>query len=193
MKDSPEQLSLKEIIQTLFTGERRSEHCQIIAIDGPAGAGKSTLASRVHATIDIENSHIVHMDDLYAGWEDALTATLARNLENNIARPAFEGKALEYRKYNWLQQRFGELIRINAPEFLILEGVGAGQKPIRKYLDQLIWIDIEPEIGLSRVLQRDGDYLETEMRVWQMRESEHFQRDNTRDCATIRIDGMRFI
>jgi len=79
------------------------------------------------------------------------------------------------------------------PDLLILEGVGAGQKVIRKYLDQLIWIDIEPEIGLARVLQRDGDYLETEMRVWQMRESEHFQRDNTRDCATIRIDGKRFI
>jgi hypothetical protein len=42
-------------------------------------------------------------------------------------------------------------------------------------------------------LQRDGDYIENQMRIWQMRESEHFKQDNTRDCATIRIDGSNFI
>jgi len=26
-----------------------------------------------------------------------------------------------------------------------------------------------------------------------MRESEHFKQDNTRDCATIRVDGKQFI
>jgi gluconate kinase len=71
--------------------------------------------------------------------------------------------------------------------------VGSGQKQVRKFLDQLIWIDIDEETGLERVLRRDGDYLETEMRIWQLREREHFNRDNTRDCATIRIDGKYFI
>ena len=187
------QQSLSEIITSINSAERRSNYCRIIAIDGPAGAGKSTLALRIYKALDNPNTSIVHMDDIYAGWEDALTPTLTRTLENNIAAPAFEGKSFEYRKFDWLNNRFGDHIRIHAPEILLLEGVGAGQKAIRKYLDQLIWMDIEPEIGLTRVLQRDGDYLETEMRIWQMRESEHFQRDNTRDCATIRIDGKRFI
>ena len=188
-----EQLSLSAIIESIYSGDRRNNHFRIIAIDGPAGAGKSTLATRIQNGVDNSKVAVVHMDDLYAGWENALTSTLTRTLENNIAAPAFEGKAFEYRKYDWIHNRFGEYRRIDVPDLLILEGVGAGQKVIRKYLDQLIWIDIEPEIGLARVLQRDGDYLETEMRVWQMRESEHFQRDNTRDCATIRIDGKRFI
>ena len=188
-----EQLSLSAIIESIYSGDRRNNHCRIIAIDGPAGAGKSTLATRIHNGVDNSKVAVVHMDDLYAGWENALTSALTGTLENNIAAPAFEGKAFEYRKYDWIHNRFGEYRRIDVPDLLILEGVGAGQKVIRKYLDQLIWIDIEPEIGLARVLQRDGDYLEAEMRVWQMRESEHFQRDNTRDCATIRIDGKRFI
>jgi uridine kinase len=188
-----EELSLSEIVEIINASNRRSHHCRIVAIDGPAGAGKSTLASRIQKNLVNSNVAVIHMDDLYAGWENALTSTLTRTLENSIVAPVFEGKAFEYRKYDWLQNRFGEKIRIAVPELLILEGVGAGQKVIRKYLDQLIWIDIEPEIGLARVLLRDGDYLETEMRVWQMRESEHFKRDNTRDCATIRIDGKRFI
>lgn len=187
------QLSLQEIIKQILQGERRNPYCRIIAIDGPAGAGKSTLASRISSVFPSSNTTIIHMDDLYSGWDDALTATLTKNLEQNIALPASQGKSIEFRKYDWLGKKFGDFHRINTPELLILEGVGSGQKAIRKYLDQLIWIDIEPEIGISRVLQRDGDYIETELRVWQMRESEHFRGDNTRDCATIRIDGKRFI
>jgi len=166
----------------------------IIAIDGPAGAGKTTLASHIHlALFPHYSSAIIHMDDLYAGWDDALTPTLTRTLEQNIARPASQGKGIEYRKFDWLAKSFGDFVKLSLPSLLILEGVGSGQKEIRKYLDQLIWIDIESEIGLNRVLQRDGDYLETEMRIWQMRESEHFKQDNTRDCATIRVDGKQFI
>ena len=118
---------------------------------------------------------------------------LFRSSSRIFAKPAFEGKSFEFRKYDWISGRFGEFIKKEVPSLLILEGVGSGQRAVRKYLDQLIWIDIEPEIGLKRVLQRDGDYLETEMRIWQMREREHFKADNTRDCATIRIDGKRFI
>lgn len=187
------QPSLQEIINQINLGERRNKYCRIIAIDGPAGAGKSTLASRISHALSDAQTAIIHMDDLYAGWDDALTTTLTKTLEINIAQPASQGKAIEYRKYNWLAKAFGDLIRTKVPDILILEGVGAGQKAIRKYLDQLVWIDIEPEFGLARVLQRDGDYIETEMRIWQMRESEHFRSDNTRDCATVRVDGTRFI
>ena len=158
-----------------------------------AGAGKTTLAERIAKNFPHPPVSIIPMDDLYAGWNDALTPTLTRTLEQNIARPASQGKTFEYRKFNWLTNSFGDLIRVPLPSLLILEGVGSGQREIRKYLDQLIWIDIESETGLNRVLQRDGDYLETEMRIWQMRESEHFKQDNTRDCATIRVDGKHFI
>jgi hypothetical protein len=42
-------------------------------------------------------------------------------------------------------------------------------------------------------LQRDGESIEKEMEIWQMRENFHFVADNTRDSATIRIDGATFI
>ncbi len=186
-------LSLTDIIEKIHDGERRNSFTRIIAIDGPAGAGKTTLAARIAGNFAEIPISIIHMDDLYAGWENALTPSLTRTLEQNIARPASQGKGIEYRKFDWLSNSFGEFIRIAPPSLLILEGVGSGQREIRKYLDQLIWIEIESETGLNRVLQRDGDYLETEMRIWQMREAEHFERDNTRDCATIRIDGKSFI
>ena len=185
--------SLAEINLKIAAGQSLSKFSRIIAIDGPAGSGKTTLAKRICDTITIKKIEIVHMDDLYDGWENALTENLTRTLLHQIVVPVSQGKGFGYRKYDWLQQRFGEIQQFDAPELLILEGVGSGQKVIRRYTDQLIWIDIDDETGLQRVLQRDGDYLETEMRIWQLKQSEHFRMDNTRDCATIRIDGKQFI
>ena len=185
--------SLHQITEKIQQVERRTKHGRIIAIDGPAGSGKTTLATRLSKDWSAGDVVTIHMDDLYEGWESALTERLTRTLLHSIATPMSLGKKLSYRKYDWLTKSFNDTVEHASPSLLILEGVGAGQKAVRQFLDQLIWIDIAPEIGLQRVLQRDGDYLETEMRVWQMRESEHFLRDNTRDCSTIRIDGNFFI
>jgi uridine kinase len=92
-------------------GERRSKLSQIIAIDGPAGAGKTTLAKKIAGAISNKSVHVIHMDDLYDGWDNALTQSLTRTLESNIAKPVFEGKSYEYRKFSWLTMRFEELQR----------------------------------------------------------------------------------
>ena len=186
-------LSLINIIEKIESGERRSSHSRIISIDGPAGGGKTTLASRISGHYLHESVLTIHMDDLYGGWESALDEQLTRTLLHSIVTPVSFGKNFSYRKYDWLSGRFQSPVELPSPNVLILEGVGSGQKQVRKFLDQLIWIDIDEETGLERVLRRDGDYLETEMRIWQLREREHFNRDNTRDCATIRIDGKYFI
>lgn len=189
-------LSLDDLIKILLAAKPKFPNVRIIAIDGPAGAGKSTLAKRIKSNLQEQSglkTVIVHMDDLYDGWENALTDQLTKTLINQILIPVSLSKNFGYRKYNWLSGNFGEFFEEESPEILILEGVGSGQRATRKYLDHLIWIDIDAETGLQRVLQRDGDYLENEMRVWQMRESSHFSMENTRDSATIRINGSFFI
>jgi uridine kinase len=185
--------SLEEILKRLSTGPRKSPFTRAISIDGPAGSGKTTLASRISENYEGGQALTIHMDELYNGWEDALTSQLTRTLVNQILTPATQGKPLGFRKYDWLSKSFGDLISHPAPKLLILEGVGSGQKATRAFADELIWIDIDSEVGLQRVLRRDGDYLETEMRIWQIREQEHFKSENTRDCATIRVDGNFFI
>ena len=185
--------SLDAILSQIKNTKPKTQSTFTLAIDGPAGSGKTTLARRIENSFPNQSVEVIHMDDLYNGWEDALSPQLTKTLVNQILIPISEGKPFGYRKYDWLNKKFGELQSIKAPDLLILEGVGSGQKAARKFLDHLIWIDIEMEVGLQRVLGRDGDYLETEMRVWQLRESEHFRIDNTRDCATIRVDGNFFI
>lgn len=185
--------SLETLIAQILKTPPRFMNSYLIAIDGPAGAGKSTLARRIAANWPIGNSSIVGMDDLYDGWDNALTEQLTRTLEIQILKPLTIGKPASFRSYDWLSSQFGEFKELPKASIYILEGVGSGQRISRKYLDQLIWIDIDQEVGLQRVLQRDGDYLEAEMRIWQMREQSHFAVENTRDCATFRFDGSLFI
>jgi uridine kinase len=185
--------SLDEILQRLSGTPGKSLTTKSVSIDGPAGSGKTTLARRIAGAFEGGDVHTIHMDDLYNGWDDALTSQLTRTLATQILEPVFQGKSFGYRKYDWFNKRFGEIQTFSAPALLILEGVGAGQKATRKFTDELIWIDIDMEVGLQRVLNRDGGHLESEMRIWQIREQEHFESENTRDCATIRVDGNFFI
>lgn len=186
--------SLADLVERVELARGKNEFLpnQIIAIDGPAGAGKTTLANRINNAFAGE-VHIVHMDDLYDGWENALTPQLTRVLVNQIATPVSKGKGFGYRRFDWFNQRFGEIESFPAPDLLILEGVGSGQRAMGKFLTELIWIDIDDQTGLNRVLHRDGDFLRDEMLVWQQRQSDHFEEENTRDRATLRLDGKVFI
>lgn len=185
--------SLDELLSVIAQQPPLNKKHYLISIDGPAGAGKTTLAARISSSWKYGGVYTIHMDDIYDGWENALTATLTRTLENQILKPLHLGKRASIRKFDWLTSSFGDFYELPEASIYLLEGVGSAQKVSRKYLDQIIWIDIEQEVGLQRVLRRDGDYLENEMRIWQQRERSHFELENTRDCATFRFDGNFFI
>ena len=61
--------------------------------------------------------------------------------------------------------------------------MGSGQSAIRDDTAVTIWMDIGPEVGLARVLERDGDEISVQMKQWQLMEEEHFQREGTRAGA----------
>lgn len=188
------QQSLDEIAASILLSQSQCGATKVIAIDGLAGAGKTSLAkalkkklSEIEVDIRVE---IIAMDDLYNGWEDALTPTLTRTLLNQILTPiSVKQISVEYRTYNWFTSEQGVVKVLPPADIVILEGVGSGQIQVRKFLSHLIWIDIAPEIGLARVLRRDGDYIESQMRQWQSQEYEFFVKEKTRDSATIRLDG----
>ncbi|MEY4337799.1 MAG: hypothetical protein RL680_694, partial [Actinomycetota bacterium] len=54
----------------------------LIAIDGRAGAGKTTLAAKFFEELSVDKSvQVIHMDDLYNGWNNALDERLTKTLE----------------------------------------------------------------------------------------------------------------
>ena len=159
----------------------------LIAIDGPAGSGKTSLANQLSNKLN--SATTIHMDDLYNGWEDALTPTLTRHLEEWILDPLTQQATVKYQKFDWTSSEYGSPIEVRDIELLILEGVGAAQEIIRQSADLTIWIEVGPQIGLARVLNRDGDQLLPYMLKWQERERAHFLKDQTKENCQIFIDG----
>ena len=159
----------------------------LIAIDGPAGSGKTSLASQL--SNNLKSVTTIHMDDLYNGWEDALTATLTRHLEEWVLDPLTQHQSVKYQKFDWNIGEYGPTVEVRDVELLILEGVGAAQARIRQQADLTIWIEVGAQIGLARVLNRDGAQILPYMLKWQERESAHFIKDQTKENSQIFIDG----
>jgi len=159
----------------------------LLAIDGPAGSGKTSLANQI--ANHLNSATTIHMDDLYNGWEDALTATLTRHLGEWILDPLTQEASVKYQKFDWTSGEYGPPFEIRDIELLILEGVGAAQTRVRQQANLTIWIEVGPQIGLARVINRDGAQILPYMLKWQERESAHFINDQTKENCQIFIDG----
>jgi uridine kinase len=155
----------------------------IIAIDGPAGAGKTTLAFDIKLALAQQYSITeIHMDDLYDGWDNALTSQLTEVLEH-VVKSHKNSTPISLSTYNWHEGVFLPAAQLEKSELLILEGVGSGQMAIRDSLSALIWIDIEDSQGMARVLERDGKEIENQMKKWLATQAQHFRREDTQNAA----------
>jgi uridine kinase len=155
----------------------------LIAIDGRAGAGKTTLAASFFEELSADKTvAVIHMDDLYDGWENALSERLTQTLES-IVKSHQSKVAFEIDIFNWQSMSFDSKRVIHPVDILILEGVGAGQKVVRDAGATLYWLDIDAEVGIQRVLNRDGNQIASQMKQWQIAQEIHFLRDKTRENA----------
>ncbi len=153
----------------------------IIAIDGPAGAGKTTLASTISLALSPRMSTtVIHMDELYPGWEgalgDELTKTLIWLTSCHKAR-----KPLLYSAFNWATNEFHEPKSHPSTHLLILEGVASAQLPVEESLATSIWLDLDPLVGYQRVIERDGEKISREMTQWLVMQEQHFAADGTKE------------
>jgi uridine kinase len=155
----------------------------IIAIDGPAGAGKTTLALDIKLALAQRYSITeIHMDDLYDGWDNALTAQLSEVLQH-LVKSHKSSLPISLSTYDWHLGAFVPATKLEKSELLILEGVGSGQMAIRDSLSALIWIDIEDSQGMARVLERDGKEIESQMKKWLATQEQHFRDEGTQNAA----------
>lgn len=104
------------------------------------------------------------MDEIYEGWENALSPKTFSDLANWIIKPLLESKSIEFTKYDWYLEERNEKIVINNPKVLIIEGVGSSSSEISEYACLKLWIEVDKEIGISRVLTRDGQQIQEQMK-----------------------------
>lgn len=170
-------------IEEFLTKPPRCGEVHLIAIDGHAGAGKTTLANDLYLALCASHTvALIHMDEMYEGWEKGLGKSLSSRL-SDLLTDLSHGKPHRLPIYDWNQKAFNS-VRVIAPvDILILEGVGSAQRVVREYSSATIWLDIDPVTGLHRVLERDGEGIEPFMIQWQVDENEHYRQEKTRENA----------
>ena len=144
----------------------------VVVIGGCGGAGKSTLALRLAADLDVHEDQVVGTDGLYAKtdtasapmWELHDWPALFELLEAVRAEPT-PGR-LRYR-YRWYDGQEGDVDE-PMPPVVIVEGIRVIRPETMHLFDLTVWIDLEPVAGAERAKARNrlqGD-TEAELHLW---------------------------
>ena len=157
---------------------------RLVSIDGPAGAGKTTLAEEVVALAP--EARVIHMDDLYEGWDGL--AEVGRQLAG-LLRPLAERLPGSYRRYDWDTASFAETVTVEPVDLLVLEGVGSGCRMHDDLIGLLVWVEAPYELRMRRGIERDGEAFAPHWRTWAEAEQELFARHRTRERADVVVDG----
>ncbi|WP_084130774.1 uridine kinase [Demequina sp. NBRC 110055] len=158
---------------------------RIVLIDGPAGAGKTTLACRLAGIL--HDAPVLHADDMYEGWGGL--ATLTPLLVGQVVKPLTSGAPATFARWDWHQGMRGEELTLAPAPVVLIEGVGVGQRDARSHASLLIWVEAPVDVRHERWLHREGADSEGHWRAWARGEREHFAADGTRGAADLIVDG----
>ncbi|WP_328917175.1 MULTISPECIES: uridine kinase family protein [unclassified Streptomyces] len=153
---------------------------RLLAVDGHAGSGKTTLAARIAEQLG--GAPVIHLDDL-ATHEHPFDWTT--RLADQVLGPLSEGRPADHEVYDWTARRFTTRREIPAAPVVLLEGVGSGRAALRPYLALLLWLEVDAETAHRRGLLRDGPELTRFWTGWNRAEDTHFAADPSRPFADL--------
>jgi uridine kinase len=159
---------------------------RLVCVDGPAGSGKSTLASQLAVEL---TAQVVHLDDLYEGWEAGPDGG-ARRLNEWVLEPFVAGRDGRYRRFDWVAGAYAEEHDVELAPFLVVEGCGAAARQVDPWCALKIWVEAEDAERLHRGLDRDGQDAREHWVRWMADETAHYARERTRERADVLLDGF---
>lgn len=165
--------------EAIATGPRcGSSHA--IAIDGPAGSGKTTLAEAVRSAAVSRGLSVslVHADEVCHGWDGL--PEVPHIVEELLARLRFDTQ-VNYPTWDWHRSRRGPDAAISPSDVVIIEGVGSGPRNCVPYLSVRFFLDAPPEIRKRRALARDGDAFAPHWDSWAAAEAAYFAEEWPQD------------
>jgi uridine kinase len=176
--------AVAEVVRLAGLREPRCGGTRIVAVDGPSGSGKSTLGTAVG---DALAAPVVHMDDIYPGWDGLAEAVPL--LTTQVLAPLADGRPAAYRRWSWVRHEWSpQAVPVPASPLLVLEGVGSSVRPAGDYASVCVWVEAGREVRFRRGIDRDGEAYRPHWERWARQEDALFAADRTRDRADVVLD-----
>lgn len=163
----------------------------VIAIDGPCASGKTTLAKQLAAATKAD---IVHMDDFFL---PAALRTKERLREpgGNVHYERFmeevipaltQGGDFSYRCFDCGKMEMGPKKQVRGMGIVIVEGSYSCHPKFGNYMDIKVFIDVDPEEQMKRIVRREGpEAVEMFRQRWIPMEEVYLETYQIRDRADI--------
>jgi len=184
----PDQLFLNDAASAIENSLPKCGQVRVVTIDGPAGSGKTTLATNLASKL--EQASVIHLDELYEGWDKSLDQVLFERIQAWILKPLENGLPPKHLRYDWGKSAFTSWNEIDYAPVVIIEGVGSGHTSLRQQVSQAIWIEADEDLLLERVVKRDGESVRAEMLIWQERERAYFELHEVKNSANLHLRGQ---
>lgn len=181
---APGYAAARAVLDLLATRPPTLGEGHLVCVDGPAGSGKTTLATRLAE--QVAGARVVHMDDLFEGW-DGLPRVDAQL--RGLLEPLGHGRPGRYRRWDWHADRWAEEVEVEPSSLLVLEGVGAGSLVTGPWTSVLAWVEAPHDLRMRRGIERDGEAFAPYWEAWAAAEVDHFARHRTRERADLVLDG----
>lgn len=134
----------------------------IIAIDGRAASGKTTLAKALAVNL---SAGLVHMDDFFLPLSLRTEERLAQP-GGNVHYERFVDEILphiggDYEFSYWVfdcgTMDYGKIRKVAPSAWRVVEGAYSCHPVFGEYMTLRVFSDVEPEEQLRRILERDGE------------------------------------
>ncbi len=183
--------ALFSLIETMLPVHERL----VLAIDGGAASGKTTLAALLAQTYD---GAVIHMDDFFLQPHQRTPERLSE-AGGNVDRERFsievlphlhEKKAFSYTRFDCARMALGEKVIVPNKRLLIVEGSYSHHPALAHAYDLKLFLETDLETRISRILRRNGkEKCNIFLSRWIPLENAYFEAFSVKEKADLTIRG----
>lgn len=164
---------------------RREGKRTLLAIDGMAGAGKSSLARLLEA---VYGCTVFHADDYFPRPEQRTPARLRQpggnldreRLRDEILRPLASGaEEITHRRFDCESMELREPRTVRVELLTVIEGSYSMHPELRDFYTDTVFLRAPADMQRERIIERNGDYAEVFFSKWIPMENEYIEATQT--------------
>lgn len=172
----------------------RASQPALVGIDGPSGAGTSTLAR------SLPDVTVVEVDDFYRPMDPARRASLDpqegyelyfdwQRLQAEVLEPLIVGQPAVYERYDWERDELGSIRIVEPTGVIVVEGVYVLRPQLRTHFDLTVFVDTPRDERLLRCRAR-AENPDEWIERWMAAEDWYLEHVRPQDAADLVVPGV---